>query len=77
MLVFTRVSKYTIITVCYRHREEVGVMNLKKILTFAFVALVLFLLIKEPEMLAGAIQQVLSWLRQGAESIITFIRSLF
>ena len=52
-------------------------MNLKKVLVLAGVALVLFLLITQPEQSASAVQQVLGWLRQGAESIITFIRSLF
>jgi hypothetical protein len=54
-----------------------GPVNLKKVLVLASVALVLFLLITQPEQSASAVQQVLSWLRQGAESIITFIRSLF
>ncbi|WP_112230455.1 hypothetical protein [Lentzea atacamensis] len=52
-------------------------VNLKKVLVLAAVALVLFLLITRPEESASAVQQVLGWLRQGAESIITFIRSLF
>jgi cell shape-determining protein MreC len=52
-------------------------MNLKKVLVLAGVALVLFLLITRPEQSATAVQQVLSWLRDGAESIITFIRALF
>jgi hypothetical protein len=52
-------------------------VNLKKVLVLAGVALVLFLLITQPEQSAAAVQQVLGWLRQGAESIITFIRSLF
>ncbi|GLZ29609.1 hypothetical protein Lesp02_17990 [Lentzea sp. NBRC 105346] len=52
-------------------------MNLKKVLVLAAVALVLFLLITQPEQSAQAVQTVLGWLRQGAESIITFIKSLF
>lgn len=52
-------------------------VNLKKVLVLASVALVLFLLITQPEESAAAVQQVLGWLRQGAESIITFVRSLF
>lgn len=63
--------------VCYEHREEVRRVNLKKVLVLAAVGMVLFLLLTEPEQSASAVQQVLSWLRQGAESIITFIRSLF
>jgi hypothetical protein len=52
-------------------------VNVKKVVTLAAVALVLFLLITRPEESAGAVQTVLGWLREGAESIITFIRSLF
>ena len=52
-------------------------VNLKKVLVLAGVALVLFLLITRPEESASAVQTVLGWLRDGAESIITFIRSLF
>ena len=54
-----------------------GSVNLKKVLVLASVALVLFLLITQPEQSAQAVQTVLGWLRQGAESIITFIKSLF
>jgi hypothetical protein len=43
----------------------------------AGVALVLFLLITRPEESASAVQTALGWLREGAESIITFVRSLF
>lgn len=52
-------------------------VNLKKVLVLAGVALVLFLLITQPEESASGVQTALGWLREGAESIITFIRSLF
>jgi hypothetical protein len=52
-------------------------VNAKKVATLAVVALVLFLLITQPVESAAAVQQVLAWLRQGAEAIITFLRSLF
>jgi hypothetical protein len=52
-------------------------VNAKKVATLAAVALVLFLLITQPVESAAAVQQVLAWLRQGAEAIITFLRSLF
>lgn len=52
-------------------------MNAKKVVVLAAVALVLFLLITQPVESAAAVQQVLAWLRQGAEAIITFVRSLF
>jgi hypothetical protein len=52
-------------------------VNAKKVATLAAVALVLFLLITQPVQSAAAVHQVLGWLRQGAEAIITFLRSLF
>ncbi|MCP2166387.1 hypothetical protein [Goodfellowiella coeruleoviolacea] len=52
-------------------------MSLKKIVTIAVVALLLFVLIRDPEQAAGAVQQVLLWLRQGAEAVLTFVRQLF
>ena len=41
------------------------------------VALVLFLLITQPNESAEAVRTALGWLQSGAESIITFVRSLF
>ncbi|WP_169733954.1 hypothetical protein [Crossiella equi] len=52
-------------------------MNLKKILIFAGVALVLFLLITQPTQAADGVTGILGTLRGAAESIITFVRSLF
>ncbi|MEU4803186.1 hypothetical protein [Actinosynnema sp. NPDC023587] len=52
-------------------------MNIKKVVTLAAVALVLFLLITQPDQSADAVKTALGWLRQGAESIITFVRGLF
>jgi hypothetical protein len=52
-------------------------VNVKKVVTLAAVALVLFLLITQPEESAGAVKTGLGWLESGAESIITFVRSLF
>ncbi|CAL9374425.1 hypothetical protein SUDANB95_00925 [Actinosynnema sp. ALI-1.44] len=52
-------------------------VNVKKVVTLAAVALLLFLLITQPDQSAEAVKTALGWLRQGAESIITFIRSLF
>lgn len=58
-------------------RTESVAVNAKKVMVLAGVALVLFLLISQPEQSADAVRQVLSWLREGAEAIITFLRSLF
>ncbi|MBW4720007.1 hypothetical protein [Saccharothrix obliqua] len=52
-------------------------MNVKKVVTLAAVALLLFLLITQPDQSADAVKAALGGLRRGAESIITFVRSLF
>lgn len=52
-------------------------VNVKKVVTLAAVALVLFLLITQPNESAEAVRTALGWLQSGAESIITFVRSLF
>ncbi|MFD7658592.1 hypothetical protein ACFV4N_31845 [Actinosynnema sp. NPDC059797] len=52
-------------------------MNVKKVVTLAAVALVLFLLITQPNESAEAVHTALGWLEQAAQSIITFVRSLF
>ena len=52
-------------------------MNAKKIVLLAVVALLLFYLITQPTQSADAVQSLLGWLRDGAEAIITFVKSLF
>jgi hypothetical protein len=52
-------------------------VNVKKIILIAVVALLLFYLISQPQQSAQAVQSILGWLRDGAEAIITFLRSLF
>ncbi|WP_179956722.1 hypothetical protein [Amycolatopsis anabasis] len=51
--------------------------NVKKILIVGVIALVLFFLISRPTQSADAVHNVLGWLRDGAEAIVTFVRSLF
>ncbi|GAB2749650.1 MULTISPECIES: hypothetical protein [Amycolatopsis] len=51
--------------------------QIKKILLVGVVALVLFLLITQPTQSAEAVQTALGWLRDGAEAIVTFVKSLF
>ncbi|WP_007024748.1 hypothetical protein [Saccharomonospora iraqiensis] len=51
--------------------------GLKKVLIFGAVALVLFLLVSRPTESAETVRSALSWLRDGAEAIITFFQSLF
>ncbi|MBP2324148.1 preprotein translocase subunit YajC [Kibdelosporangium banguiense] len=52
-------------------------MNVKKIVLLAVVALLLFYLITQPQQSANAVQGLLGALRDGAEAIITFVKSLF
>lgn len=52
-------------------------MNAKKLITLVAVAFVLFFLITQPTQSATVVHNVLGWLQNGAQAIITFIRSLF
>jgi hypothetical protein len=52
-------------------------VNLKKILIWAGVALVLFFLVSSPLQAANLVHDVLGSLRTGAEALITFVRNLF
>jgi hypothetical protein len=52
-------------------------VNGKKIVLLAIVALMLFYLITQPQQSADAVHTVLGWLRDGADAIITFVKSLF
>lgn len=51
--------------------------NTKKILIVAIVAFVLFFLITRPNQSADVVHNILGWLRNGAEAIVTFVRGLF
>lgn len=53
------------------------IVNLKKILLWAGVALVLFYVISTPSNAAGLVTHILDTLKSGASSLITFVRSLF
>jgi hypothetical protein len=52
-------------------------VNAKKLIVLVAVAFVLFFLITQPSESANVVHTVLTWLKDGAESIITFVRSLF
>lgn len=52
-------------------------MNAKKLITLVAVAFVLFFLITQPTESANVVNNVLTWLKDGAQSIITFVKSLF
>ncbi|MFI5612252.1 hypothetical protein [Amycolatopsis sp. NPDC051903] len=51
--------------------------GVKKIVVIGVVVLVLFFLITQPTQSANLVHQVLGWLRNGAEAIITFFQTLF
>lgn len=52
-------------------------MNLRKLIIIIVVALVLFYLITAPTNAASAVDGILNWLKSAAESIITFVKTLF
>ncbi|MFC4082348.1 hypothetical protein [Amycolatopsis samaneae] len=52
-------------------------MNLKKILTLAAIALVLFFVIAQPGHAAGLVSNAIDFLRSSAESVITFVSNIF
>jgi hypothetical protein len=52
-------------------------VNAKKLITLLVVAFVLFFLISQPHDSATAVDNVLNWLKDGAESIVTFVKDLF
>jgi hypothetical protein len=60
-----------------QERTETVAVNAKKLVTWIVVALVAYLLIGRPIESANAVHQVLDWVRQGAEALITFVRSVF
>lgn len=51
-------------------------MNLKKLLTYAAIALVLFFLISSPTQASGLVTHLLDLLKNGATAIVTFVKSL-
>jgi hypothetical protein len=52
-------------------------MNVKKTLIFAGVALVLFYLISEPTGAAQAVHGGLDLLKDAAEAVLVFVRTVF
>jgi hypothetical protein len=63
----------------YERNQRTGSIdvNLKKLLTYAAIALVLFFLISAPTQASGLVTNILNLLKNGAESIVTFVQSLF
>jgi hypothetical protein len=56
---------------------EYGLVNAKKLITLVAVAFVLFFLITQPHESATVVDTVLNWLKNGAQAIITFVKTLF
>jgi len=52
-------------------------VNAKKLLTFAGIALVLFFVIAQPGQAAGLVGNIIGFLRDSAESVITFVSNVF
>ncbi len=57
--------------------DGVDRMNLKKLLTWAAVALVLFFLISAPTQASSLVDNILSMLKNAAEAVVTFVQTLF
>lgn len=57
--------------------DGVIAMDVKKVATIVVAAIVLFYVITQPTAAGQAVQDILGWLRDGAEAIITFMRSIF
>jgi hypothetical protein len=52
-------------------------VNLKKLLILAGAGIILFYVITQPGQAGQAVQDILSWMRDGAEAVITFLRNVF
>jgi hypothetical protein len=52
-------------------------VNLKKLLTWAAVALVLFFLISAPTQASGLVTHILDLLKNAATAIVAFVKTLF
>jgi hypothetical protein len=52
-------------------------VDVKKLATIVVAAIVLFYVITQPTQAGGAVQDILHWMRSGAEAIITFMKSIF
>lgn len=52
-------------------------VNAKKIVVLAVVALLLFFLVTEPTQSANVVGDILNWLKNAAEALITFVKDVF
>jgi hypothetical protein len=53
------------------------VVNTKKILVLTGIALLAFFLITQPTQSAGIVNNIINTLKDAAEALITFVRSVF
>jgi hypothetical protein len=60
-------------------KQETGliVVNAKKLAGIAVVALILFFVIAQPGNAATLVNNIITFLRDSAESVITFVRNVF
>ena len=59
------------------HGSSLGLVNLKRLIVLLVVAFLLFFLITQPTGSANVVDTILTWLKDGATAIVTFVRSLF
>lgn len=52
-------------------------MNLKKILTWAGVAIVIYFLVSAPEQAGGVVNGIFASLQHAADAVITFMQNIF
>jgi hypothetical protein len=52
-------------------------VHLKRVVILVVVAFLLFFLITQPSGSANLVDNILDWLKNGAEAIITFVQQLF
>ncbi len=62
---------------CRPHESGLGLVNLNKLIVLVVVAFLLFFLITQPTGSANLVDNILTWLKEGATAIVTFVRSLF
>jgi cell shape-determining protein MreC len=52
-------------------------VNLKRLIVLIVVAFLLFFLITNPGGSANVVDNILGWLKNGAQSIVTFVQQIF
>jgi hypothetical protein len=52
-------------------------VDVKKVLVLTGAALLVFFLVTQPVASAGIVNSIITTLREGAEAVITFVRTVF